>query len=73
MTYNSRELSVVDFIDIADKELHRQVGYHGILLTSGSLGVVMVSTLARNARDVGSIPALGTIFTIFITPESIHS
>ena len=27
----------------------------------------MVSTLAWNARDVGLVPALGTIFPIFIT------
>ena len=30
----------------------------------------MVSTVAWNARDVGSIPALGTIFPIFITPTT---
>ena len=28
------------------------------------------STLAQNARDVGSIPALGTIFPIFVTPTT---
>ena len=28
------------------------------------------STLAWNARDVGSIPALSTIFPIFITPTT---
>ena len=28
----------------------------------------MVSTLAWNARDVGWIPTLGTIFSIFLTP-----
>ena len=34
----------------------------------------MVSTLAWNGRDVGSIPALGTIFPIFITPTTLfHS
>ena len=27
-----------------------------------------VSTLARNVRDVGSSPALSTVFPIFITP-----
>ena len=40
----------------------------GIVVTSGSLHGVMVSTLAQNARDVGSVPALGTIFPIFIKP-----
>ena len=29
------------------------------------------STLAQNARDVGSISALGAIFPIFITPMTI--
>ena len=32
---------------------------------------VMVSTLAWNARDVGSIPALGTEFGSFITPTTL--
>ena len=31
----------------------------------------MVSTLAQNARGVGSIPALGTIFPIFNTPMTL--
>ena len=38
------------------------------VVTSGNLGGKMVSTLAQNARDRGSIPALGTIIPIFITP-----
>ena len=29
------------------------------------------STLARNARDVGSIPSLVTIFPIFVTPMTL--
>ena len=33
----------------------------------------MVSTLVRNARDLSLIPALGTIFTIFIKPLSQHA
>ena len=28
------------------------------------------STLARNARDVGSSPTLGTVFPIFVTPTT---
>ena len=36
-------------------------------MTSGSLGGIMLNTLAQNARDAGSIPVLGTIFSIFIT------
>ena len=54
------------------KELHRQVGM-GILVTSVSLGGVMVSILARNARYVGSIPAVGTLFPIFIIPTTYAS
>ena len=46
--------------------MHREVGV-GIVVTSGSLCDLMVSTLAGNVIDVGSIPALGTIFLIFIT------
>ena len=35
------------------------------------LGGVMVSTLVWNARDVGSIPTLGTIFPLFIALMTI--
>ena len=38
------------------------------MVTSGNLSDVMVSTLAWNARDVDSIPALSAIFLIFIPP-----
>ena len=31
----------------------------------------MVSALTQNARDVSSIPALGTMFPIFITPTTL--
>ena len=37
------------------------------MVTPRSLGGVMISTLGQNVRDVGLIPALGTIFPIFIT------
>ena len=50
-----------------DLSSHIQVAV-GTVVTVGSLGGVMVSTLARNARDVGSIPTLGTILPIFIIP-----
>ena len=59
--------SVVVCIDLSGKEPRRQVGV-GIVLTSGSLHGVMVAHW--NARDVGLSPALGTIFTIFITPTA---
>ena len=39
----------------------------GTMLTSQSLGGVMVNTLAWNTRGVGFIHALGAIFAIFIT------
>ena len=42
-----------------------------IVVTSGSLGGVIVSTLAQNARDEGLIPILGAIFPIFITPTTL--
>ena len=51
---------VVVCIHIADKEPY------GSVLTPGKLGGVMVSILAWNARYVGSIPAPGAIFLIFI-------
>ena len=54
-------MSVVVCTDLSSKELGA-----GRMLTSGNLGGVMVTTLAQNARDMGSIPTLGTI--IFITP-----
>ena len=54
-------MSVVDRTDLLGKEPHGQVGM-GSMVRSGSLGGVNVATLAQNARDVGSIPALGTIF-----------
>ena len=41
-------------------EPHKQVVV-GRMMTLGSLSVEMVSYLALNARDMGSIPTLGTI------------
>ncbi len=40
-------------------------------MTSGKPTWCNGSTLARNARDVGSSPALGTEFPIFITPTTL--
>ena len=59
---------VVVYTDLSGKELHGQVrcGYSGV--TSWSLGGVRVCTLTQNARDLALIPALGTLFPIFITP-----
>ena len=54
-------------ISQARRDLHKQVGV-GEMVISGSLGAVMIIILAQNARDVGSIPALGAKFPIFITP-----
>ena len=63
---------VVVCTDLSGKQLHRQVGM-GIVVTSGSLCDVMVCSLVWNARDVGSNPALRTIFPIFIIPAVVYS
>ena len=44
----------------------------GTWVTPRSLGDLMDSILARDASNMGSIPALGTIFPIFITPIYIY-
>ena len=62
--YNSRGDT-----DLTCKKQHRQIGVRRVL-TSGSLGDVMVRILAQNARDVGSFPVFGTIFPIFIHTPS---
>ena len=49
----------------------RKQGGVGRVVTSESMCGVIVSTRARNARDVGSIPALGAIFSIFITLRTV--
>ena len=58
--------SAVVCTDLSDKEPHRQVGV-GRVVTSGGLGGVIVSILSQNARDVDSIPTLGTLFPISST------
>ena len=60
---------VVGCTHLSDKELHIMIGV-GTMVTLGSIDGVMVSTLAWNARDAGSIPALGTIYPVFITPTT---
>ena len=55
--------TVVVCTDLCGKEPYKQVGV-GSMVTLGSLGGEIVSTLIQNARDVGSIPALGTIFAL---------
>ena len=69
-----RTWSVIDIVavctDLWGKEMHRQVGV-GTMVTSGSLRGVMVAHWPRNARDVGSIPTLCTMFPIFIAPTTI--
>ena len=66
----TRETSVVVCIDLSGKDLYRQVGVIRVV-TSGSLGGVIVCTLAWNARDMGSISVQGTIFPVFITPATV--
>ena len=48
----------------------RQVGMDSVVKFV-SIGGVIVSTLAQNARDVGSITAVGFPFPIFITLTTI--
>ena len=52
--------------DLSNKELHTQVDVCEMVI-SGSLGGDIVNTLALNARYVGSIPALSTLFPIFFS------
>ena len=56
--------SVVICAGLLGKVAHRQVGV-GTVVTSASLCGVMVSTLSSNVIDLGSIPALGTIYFPF--------
>ena len=63
-------MSVVICTDLWGKELHRQIGV-GMVVISGILCGVMVSTLTRNAQHVRLNPTLGTIFPIFITRATI--
>ena len=57
--------SVVVCSDFSGKEPCGQVGIDRVM-TPGSLGGIMVRTLARNARVVGSISTLGATSSIFI-------
>ena len=55
--------------DFSGKDPHRKVCV-GRVVISGTIGGVMISILAQNARDVGSIPLLDAIFPNFITPTT---
>ena len=46
-------------------------GRHGYSVDSREPTWCNGSTLAQNIRDVGSIPALGTLFPVFITPITL--
>ena len=65
-------MSVVSCTDLSGKKLPRQVGV-GITVTSGSLNGVAFNVLAQNARDMHTIPTLGSIFHISITPTTIRT
>ena len=58
---NLADVIVVVCTHLSGKEPHRQVGV-GRVVESGSLGGVMISTLAEIARDVGLISALELYF-----------
>ena len=60
----------MDYTDLLDKKQHRQVAM-GTLVTPWKHDCQMLSTLAQNTRDVGSIPTLGAIFPIFINTTTI--
>ena len=60
-------MSAVVCTDLSGKEPHRQVDM-GRVVTSGRIDGVMLSTLAWNAMEAVSIPAVGTLVIIFITP-----
>ena len=66
MSIDTYEIIILD----VSKMLHRQVAM-GIVLKPGSLHGEIVSTLAWNASDMGSITTLTTIFPISITPTVI--
>ena len=66
------EKSIIVCTELSDPKQnnsHRQVGV-GRMVSSGLLGGVVVITLTRNARDVGSIPDLCTIFRLVIIPTT---
>ena len=67
-TYNSKGTSGLHW------PLRQWAAYKGRCGYSGEIRELMWcngSTLAQNARDVGSIPAPGPIFPIFITPTTV--
>ena len=66
--FQGDECSIV-YTDLSRKELYRQVVR---MVTPGSLGGGMVSTLAWNARDVGSILAPRAIFPS-TTYDNMHT
>ena len=61
---------VVVCTDLSGKLPHRQIGV-GRMVIPGSLGDLMNSTLAHNAKDLGSIPILCTTLPIFITTPTL--
>ena len=61
-----------DECSILHKEPHRQTGMDRVM-TSGSLGGVMVSKQIQNAKDVCSMTSLDTMFPIFITPSTLDA
>ena len=68
-THNSRWTSVVVCTDVSGNEPVRQVSVVRVIAL-GSLGGIMVSTLLRNAKGVGSNPSLETLFPTCINPTT---
>ena len=66
--------SLLEMRTVVSQHTHvmmQQAGRCRQVVTSGSLYGVIVSTVARGARDVGSIPALDAIFSHFNHPPAI--
>ena len=61
--FQGRWGTVVDCIDLSNKELHRQICVCKVM-TPGSLGDVVVG-ITQNVKYVGSIPSLGALFPMF--------
>ena len=64
-------MSVVACTDLSGKELNRHLNVGTVVISVG-LGGVVVSTLAWNAKDACSIPALAAILPIFHHTREQH-
>ena len=70
--YSSNVMSAVVCTDLSGKEPHKEVDIDRVI-ASGSLGGVIVSSVARTAKELGSIPTLGAIFPTFTLPHDTNT